>query len=104
MNNTTHTPGPWRVIEGHCGDLLGLMSETGAIAMLGKKAAINPANAQLIAAAPDLLEALREMGDCLAYGLDKPDGSEPTAEDLARAESVAAKGRAAIDKSIKGLV
>jgi hypothetical protein len=46
----------------------------------------------------ELAEALREMGDWLAYGLDKPDGAEPTAADYKRAEEVAAKGRAALAK------
>jgi hypothetical protein len=46
----------------------------------------------------ELAAALREMGDWLAYGLDKPDGAEPTAADYKRAQEVAANGRAALSK------
>lgn len=46
----------------------------------------------------ELAEALREMGDWLAYGLDKPNGARPTAADLQRAQEVAAKGAAALAK------
>ena len=56
--------------------------------------------ARLFAAAPDLLEALQEMGDWLAYGLNKPDGEDPTDADFERAKRVATKGRAAINKAL----
>jgi hypothetical protein len=56
-------------------------------------------NAKLIAAAPDLLRALIDLGDWLAYGLNKVDGAEPTAEDHAACERVAAQARAAILKA-----
>jgi hypothetical protein len=57
------------------------------------------ANARLIAAAPDLLRALIDLGDWLAYGLNKSDGAEPTAEDHQACERVAAQARAAIEKA-----
>jgi hypothetical protein len=60
-----HTPGPWRIHLGNCGTLMGLMSERGAVAMLGRATAINPADAVLLAAAPDLLAAARAALDHL---------------------------------------
>lgn len=59
------------------------------------------ANARLIAAAPDLLRALIDLGDWLAYGMNKAAGAEPTAEDHATCERVAAQARAAIDKATR---
>lgn len=56
-------------------------------------------NARLIAAAPDLLEALIDLADWLAYGLNKAAGAEPTAEDHAACARVAAKARAAVNKA-----
>jgi hypothetical protein len=47
----------------------------------------------------DLVDALQELGDWLAYGLEKPDGAKPTAEDLRRCQQVAEKARAALDKA-----
>lgn len=60
---------------------------------------VRPEVSKLVKAAPELLEALVEMGDWLAYGLSKPDGTEPTDGDLERCERIAAKARAAIAKA-----
>lgn len=57
----SYTPGPWKVVEGNCGELLGLVGNSGAVAMLGKKSAINSHDAALIAAAPELFEALSAL-------------------------------------------
>lgn len=55
--------------------------------------------ARVMAAAPDLLDALKNLGDWLAYGMAKTDGAEPTAEDLRTCEQLAAAARAAVDKA-----
>jgi hypothetical protein len=60
-------------------------------------------NKPIIKAAPDLLVALEELMGWLAYGLEKPDGAEPTAEDVERCERVTAQARRAIDRA-RGLM
>ena len=77
MINATHTPGPWRVDPEFCTDIQttdGLLEIGRApCAEDGGKAASLPhnappieeavANARLIAAAPDLLEALKNLAE-----------------------------------------
>lgn len=46
-----------------------------------------------------LVAALQELGDWLAYGLEKPDGAMPTEDDNRRCAKVAAKARFALDKA-----
>ena len=80
---TQHTPGPWfitggatRYIEARIGD--GLIQEVAAcgptMADVRGYGQQQEANARLIAAAPDLLEALIELADCgaEAWGEDRP--------------------------------
>lgn len=59
---SARTPGPWRVVQRRAGGPLHVMSEYGQYVMDGsnqRESRIrNPADASLIAAAPDLLEAL----------------------------------------------
>jgi hypothetical protein len=57
------------------------------------------ANARLIAAAPDLLACLKEMGDWIAAGLQASDEAWPDAQCLKRTEEIAARARAAVDKA-----
>lgn len=106
----SHTPGPWTVEPGHsncnhANQTYGAICTTEGYILADVYADTEeltecaPANAQLIAAAPELLEALIDLGDWLAYGLNKADGAEPTAEDHAACERVAAKARAAIAKA-----
>ena len=59
----THTPGPWEISKNEAGELD--ICEAGAGNMLADLAKCKnaEANARLIAAAPDLLEALREMAE-----------------------------------------
>lgn len=64
-----------------------------------KRGKVDEANAALISAAPDLLTALEALGNWLAYGLAKPDGEKPTADDLKRAEELGAQAAAAVRKA-----
>ena len=109
MTNTLskHTPGPWTAAKDNNGRPYVLSDGTIRIAdcwylPIGRRhGGEAEANAQLIAAAPDLLRALIDLGDWLAYGMNKAAGAEPTAEDHAACERVAAQARAAIDKATK---
>ena len=64
-----HTPGPWKIEErmGHAFDarLVIVAPDVNRIAIISKNggAADHDANARLIAAAPDLLEALQKLCD-----------------------------------------
>ena len=74
--STQHTPGPWK-LDGaaNTGDL-DIISPTGRIAMVDCEFSVETedvltANARLIAAAPDLLHALRDAVEILeGTGLD----------------------------------
>jgi len=69
MSEIEHTPGPWHIANGsklliHCG-------ERWVASAMGIQGEEGEANANLIAASPDLLGALREATlalDCLASG------------------------------------
>lgn len=58
MSETKHTPGPWHVYKGH--GLYVDSSSAGSVCKVAEKRASEQqvANAHLIAAAPDMLEAL----------------------------------------------
>jgi hypothetical protein len=95
MTNATHTPGPWHINEElskratylvFSGDGNGyLVANVGNYHTDDKEC---EANARLIAAAPDLLEALRFIADDIAEGV-KAKGSW---ERLARAAIAKATG------------
>jgi hypothetical protein len=109
----SHTPGPW-VVDGlapppgkrkrhHLPDLLMVVAEAGGMpGILVSQGAIEPrdiANANLIAAAPDLLEVLREVLPLLDHvagvGLEACDAAKlvPAAEVKARAAIAKAEGK-----------
>ena len=104
MTETKHTPGPW-VVEPENYDCDGgtLVRTKGKICLAnvwGVMFAKTPddeslANARLIAAAPDLLEALEYLaGACeLALDNDYPEGRDPVS--VARAAIAKAKGEQA---------
>lgn len=72
---SAHTPGPWQVI-----------GSTVYGNALRARLPHNGADARLIAAAPDLLEALREIADQAEYRLRKgPDNGDEQTLRIARA-------------------
>lgn len=97
MARTEHTPGPWKTIKSPHGPKYRCV-QFGADEMYTSLEML-PADARLCAAAPELLQALKDLSDWLAYGLNKADGAEPTDEDHAACERVAAQARAAVDKA-----
>ena len=102
---TTHTPGPWEIVKDRDSTQSYVTYRIGRAAISTEKGVTcsnssalmsveeAEANARLIAAAPDLLEALQ---DCLALMVNGPDGC---ADDPIRIETVA---RAAIAKAEGG--
>jgi len=78
-NEAKYTPGPWRIAELQGGNVREEKRrlirpvddknyEFGAVAYVyGDESKINKANAALIAAAPDLLEALKLMVEMIAF-------------------------------------
>lgn len=62
MNTQKHTPGPWTLAGGITGqDENGMRSPIATISNSWRNREIDDANARLIAAAPELLEALRNI-------------------------------------------
>ena len=59
MTDTTHTPGPWRVL--HKTGVFPMDSDCWTIGTAEQHRKEHEANARLIAAAPDLLAALQAM-------------------------------------------
>jgi len=103
--HASHTPGPWsneRIwdtpecrIHARINGVPMALAEAYTMRNAGEK----EANARLIAAAPDLLAALKEMGDWIAAGLQASDEAWPDAQCLKHTEEIAARARAAIDKA-----
>lgn len=93
FGNTKHTPGPWAVAEGDGCFVVETDDMTVRFVCMGLDAEGDRANACLIAAAPDLLEALRRVvNDWVAPdGLPFEDGEMP-ALDAARAAIAKATG------------
>lgn len=60
---------------------------------------VKEADMHLIAAAPELLAALKEMGDWIAAGLQASDEAWPDARCLQHTEEIAARARAAVAKA-----
>lgn len=65
MTEQSHTPGPWKPVESHTGDwYIAQANDDGAIGEVYADAGGSEdaeANARLIAAAPELLEAAKEI-------------------------------------------
>jgi len=63
----SHTPGPWEVFESHTGIYILDSAEQAAVCKL-EWCLEAEANARLIAAAPELLDALKRL--CSKFGVD----------------------------------
>ena len=77
MGNSTHTPGPWTIQPAKTGDTFAMIraalpgySGTRKIAEVTDVGAAGEANARLIAAAPELLAALRAYDAAVGAGID----------------------------------
>jgi len=95
-----HTPGPWIIRDG---SFIDAPTMTCLANVRAAHVADNfecQANAKLIAAAPDLLEALRSMCEFWAYGLAKPEGEKLTDADHNEVERLAEIAGAAIAKAV----
>jgi hypothetical protein len=101
MNNTLHTPAPWRIEpEEHAAVILcdafvvaDVYYEAGVSAGASTKEEAL-ANAHLISAAPDLLEALERAENALNWFINDEGECDIEALDTARAAIAKAKGEA----------
>ncbi len=91
-----HTPAPWAIADGHCARVYLINDKQGrAIGELVYSDARNPADARLIAAAPELAAALRRLH--LAVTM-RPTG----AGGLSTAERAALDGARSILATLEG--
>ena len=80
MSNASHTPGPWKSRPENKGSWTAVVHAAGGecIAVCSSGSADNHANARLVAAAPELLEALQ-------FCLDQMDPDRHTVERIDKA-------------------
>ena len=97
MSETKFTPGPWRYEyeDGYCGELIG--ANGGMICTFTDEP--NEANANLIAAAPDLYEALKEVLLAERLGTRPPETAMQAEEKLDRIKHAVIKAEAALAKA-----
>lgn len=101
MSAPKHTPGPWAV-ESY-GDRFEVVDEeTLSITIARITGARAEATACLIAAAPDLLEALQDVLSAERFSNRPPETVEQAEAKLARIRAAAAKADAAIAKATGG--
>ena len=97
MSTATHTPGPWKFDGGEVWAPQGRGPDHAAnVCKMTGDSQSRAANASLIAAAPELLEALRRMVDMFERHLDGRVGPDDAAGrwDSARDAIAKAEGRA----------
>ena len=103
--DTKHTPGPWRAGSGTGGKGSVVCNQLAAGALSGSDAveyyggnliaeSVAQENIPLIAAAPELLEALRDLDECYCEA-----GQQLSREDRHRHRMTLIKARAAIAKA-----
>ena len=92
-----HTPGPWGVIIGDAGPIVFSGNKGSMVATCTKRitSTERESNARLIAAAPELLEALQDMIDSVIV----LDVTESERSLVSAAENAIAKARSAIAKA-----
>ena len=92
----THTPGPWKIIKPKVGADFEICARGKySIAVAFSDSMDGEANARLIAATPDMLDALREMVDAFADCA----GDTRDAEQASREFNALDSARAAIRKA-----
>jgi hypothetical protein len=98
-----HTPGPWEIVTNDLTPYLQLIGDyTASRKSMGKLAkgyATSEADARLIAAAPDLLEALKQCQEFLMDTCRPMRTGDNVASSLARGLAIEASARAAISKA-----
>lgn len=107
MTKHSFTPGPWTATESNPADgyhVFWICAPEALGPHNGEKdicsiPGADPANARLIAAAPDLYAALKALSKFWAYGLAKPDDAPLTGADEARAAELGVMAAAAIAKA-----
>ena len=101
MRESKHTPGPWRVDANHPDYVLSATRCVTIIYGRPGNATEREANARLIAAAPDMLEALKACQSALA-SMIAPDAIEQTTvlNAFAQATEAESKARAAISMAV----
>lgn len=105
------TPGPWKVRDDRADELLAGAEPSGWVSIEAKEYQTvasaynrgyetNKANARLIAAAPDLLEALQALSNIYMYAWDRVDGALVLMDKgVERYEQANAKAVAALQKA-----
>lgn len=97
MSEAKHTPGPWAVYDGKDVDFPGIEAQNGTVVIFGTTRQGDdggvrglPGNANLIAAAPELLEILEELAT-YPEARNYPDGPCIRPEDMEEIKRVIAK-------------
>ena len=92
MTEAEHTPGPWHIMEGT--DWVIVSPEVSVAAVYTPRGVreVRQANANLIAAAPDLLEALETAAYVLEHYLDYTQNDMAVMAEDARAALAKARG------------
>jgi len=87
-----HTEWPWKIQDDGYG-MIGVLFSKGYGILIGRKDKESIANANLIAAAPDLFEALEELAAMVERQEDFNDDGDGLAIDRCHAAIAKAKGR-----------
>ena len=93
MSAGTFTPGPWKVVQRSSNEMMcsfvGVVVGDDLIEMPGPQSNVGTANARLISAAPDLLEALIELVQ--EFDITLGNRGNPDTTEIRRARAAIAK-------------